>query len=40
MLEIGRVAMQMLLDLLQDKTVENRILSPYLIERGSTARRG
>ncbi|MDZ7962291.1 MAG: LacI family DNA-binding transcriptional regulator [Aulosira sp. DedQUE10] len=39
MLEIGRGAMQMLLDLLQDKTVKNCVLSPYLIERESTAKR-
>lgn len=37
MLEIGGIAMQMLLDLLEEKTVENRILSPFLVERGSSA---
>jgi LacI family transcriptional regulator/LacI family repressor for deo operon, udp, cdd, tsx, nupC, and nupG len=36
MLEIGRSAMQMLLDLLQEKTVENCVLSPYLLKRGSS----
>ncbi len=36
MLELGSYAMQMLLDLLQDKSVENRVLSPFLI-RGSSA---
>ena len=38
MLEIGGYAMQMLLDLLEEKTVENRVLSPFLVERGSSAR--
>ncbi|MBW4624653.1 MAG: substrate-binding domain-containing protein [Brasilonema octagenarum HA4186-MV1] len=37
MLEIGCSAMQMLLDLLQEKTVENRVLSPFLVQRGSSA---
>lgn len=37
MLEIGCSAMQMLLDLLNDKTVENRVLSPFLVERSSSA---
>ncbi|MBD0261994.1 MAG: LacI family DNA-binding transcriptional regulator [Tolypothrix sp. Co-bin9] len=37
MLEIGCSAMQMLLDLLEEKTVENRVLSPFLLKRGSTA---
>ncbi|MDZ8051355.1 MAG: LacI family DNA-binding transcriptional regulator [Aulosira sp. ZfuVER01] len=37
MLEIGRSAMQMLLDLLQEKTVENCVLTPYLVKRGSSA---
>ncbi|MCW5317853.1 substrate-binding domain-containing protein [Nostoc sp. KVJ3] len=37
MLEIGGNAMQILLDLLEDKTVENRVLSPFLVERGSSA---
>ncbi len=37
MLEIGRCAMQMLLDLLEKKTVENRVLSPVLVKRGSSA---
>ncbi|MEJ6483815.1 LacI family DNA-binding transcriptional regulator [Nostoc punctiforme UO1] len=38
MLEIGGYAMQMLIDLLADKAVENRVLSPFLVERGSSAR--
>ncbi|MBN3906850.1 MAG: LacI family DNA-binding transcriptional regulator [Nostoc sp. NMS1] len=38
MLEIGGYAMQMLLDLLEEKTVENRVLSPFLVERGSSAK--
>jgi DNA-binding LacI/PurR family transcriptional regulator len=37
MLEIGGYAMQMLLDLLEEKTVENRVLSPSLLQRGSSA---
>jgi len=37
MLEIGCSAMQMLLDLLEEKTVENRVLSPFLVKRGSSA---
>ncbi|MBW4606134.1 MAG: LacI family transcriptional regulator [Hassallia sp. WJT32-NPBG1] len=37
MLEIGCYAMQMLLDLLEEKTVENRVLSPFLVKRGSSA---
>lgn len=37
MLEIGRFAMQMLLDLLKEKSVENRVLSPVLVKRGSSA---
>jgi LacI family transcriptional regulator len=37
MLEIGCHAAQMLLDLLQEKSVENCVLSPLLIERGSSA---
>ncbi|MFN6563811.1 MAG: LacI family DNA-binding transcriptional regulator [Nostoc sp. ChiSLP01] len=37
MLEIGRLAMQMLLDLLEDKSVENIVLSPFLVQRSSTA---
>jgi LacI family transcriptional regulator len=37
MLELGSYAMQMLLDLLQDKSVENRVLSPFLVKRGSSA---
>jgi LacI family transcriptional regulator/LacI family repressor for deo operon, udp, cdd, tsx, nupC, and nupG len=37
MLEIGCHAAQMLLDLLQEKSVENCVLSPFLIERGSSA---
>lgn len=39
MLEIGRSAMQMLLDLLEEKDVENLVLSPVLIKRGSTEMR-
>jgi LacI family transcriptional regulator/LacI family repressor for deo operon, udp, cdd, tsx, nupC, and nupG len=37
MLEIGCYAAQMLLDLLQEKSVENLVLSPFLIKRGSSA---
>ncbi len=37
MLEMGCCAAQMLLDLLEEKTVENRVLSPFMIERSSTA---
>ncbi|MEH2444833.1 MAG: LacI family DNA-binding transcriptional regulator [Nostoc sp.] len=37
MLEIGGIAMQMLLDLLEEKTVENRVLSPFLVQRDSSA---
>ncbi|MBD2246975.1 LacI family DNA-binding transcriptional regulator [Nostoc sp. FACHB-888] len=37
MLEIGGYAMQMLLDLLEEKTVENRVLSPSLLQRSSSA---
>ncbi len=36
MTEIGSYAMQMLLDLLQEKSVENRLLSPFLVKRGSS----
>lgn len=36
MLEIGCYAAQMLLDLLQEKTVKNLVLTPTLVERGST----
>lgn len=36
MLEMGCYAAQMLLDLLQEKSVENRVLSPFLVERGSS----
>lgn len=36
MLKIGSYAMQMLLDLLQEKSVENRVLSPFLVKRGSS----
>ncbi|MUG95521.1 substrate-binding domain-containing protein [Scytonema sp. UIC 10036] len=36
MLELGRSAMQMLLDVLQEKSVENLVLSPFLVKRGST----
>lgn len=35
-IEIGSCAAEMLLDLLHEKTVENRVLSPCLIERGSS----
>lgn len=38
MLEMGSSAMQMLLDLLQGKSVENRVLSPFLVKRASTTR--
>lgn len=38
MLEMGCYAAQMLLDLLQEKSVENRVLSPFLVE-GSSSRR-
>lgn len=37
MLDIGGNAAQMLLDLLQEKDVENRVLSPFLVKRGSSA---
>jgi LacI family transcriptional regulator/LacI family repressor for deo operon, udp, cdd, tsx, nupC, and nupG len=37
MLEIGSSAMQMLLDLLEEKSVENRVLSPSLVKRGTSA---
>lgn len=37
MLEIGCYAAQMLLDLLQKKSVESRVLSPFLIKRDSSA---
>ncbi|MGQ4646069.1 substrate-binding domain-containing protein [Lyngbya aestuarii] len=37
MLEIGRCAMQMLLDLLAEKTVEDRVLKPFLVKRSSSA---
>ncbi len=37
MLDLGRCAMQILLDLLAEKTVENRVLSPCLVKRGSSA---
>jgi LacI family transcriptional regulator len=36
MLEIGCSAMQMLLDLVQGKSVENLVLSPFLVTRGSS----
>ena len=36
MLEIGCHAAQMLVNLMQEKTVENLVLTPTLIERGST----
>ncbi len=39
MLEIGRSAMQMLLDLLDEKSVENLVLAPFLVKRGSTGER-
>jgi len=35
-LEIGRSAMQMLLDLLEEKSVENLVLSPFVVKRNST----
>ncbi|MBW4565076.1 MAG: LacI family transcriptional regulator [Mojavia pulchra JT2-VF2] len=37
MLEIGGCAMRMLLDLLEGKSVENRVLTPFLVKRGSSA---
>jgi LacI family transcriptional regulator len=37
MLEMGKLAMTMLLDLFQGKTVENILLSPFLVKRASTA---
>ncbi|MBD2199032.1 MULTISPECIES: LacI family DNA-binding transcriptional regulator [Calothrix] len=37
MSEMGEVAMTMLLDLFQGKTVENQILSPFLVKRASSA---
>jgi LacI family transcriptional regulator/LacI family repressor for deo operon, udp, cdd, tsx, nupC, and nupG len=36
MLEMGKLAMTMLLDLFQDKPVENLLLSPFLVNRDST----
>ncbi|HIK04667.1 MAG TPA: LacI family DNA-binding transcriptional regulator [Trichormus sp. M33_DOE_039] len=36
MLEMGKLAMTMLLDLSQGKTVENLLLSPFLVKRDST----
>lgn len=36
MLEMGKLAMTMLLDLFQDKPVENLLLSPFLVQRDST----
>ncbi|MBW4596314.1 MAG: LacI family transcriptional regulator [Brasilonema angustatum HA4187-MV1] len=36
MLKIGSDAMQMLLDLLEEKSVENRVLSPFLLKRGTS----
>jgi LacI family transcriptional regulator len=36
MVEMGNAAMTMLLELLQGKTVENLLLSPFLVKRGST----
>ena len=36
MLEMGCCATQMLLDLLEEKSVENRVLSPFLLEGGSS----
>ncbi|BAU63795.1 transcriptional regulator HrmR [Stanieria sp. NIES-3757] len=38
MLKMGRCAMQMLLDLLAEKTVENLVLLPFLVKRNSSAR--
>lgn len=37
MQEIGRFATQMLLDLLDEKRVQNHVLTPFLVERGSSA---
>lgn len=37
MLELGRNAMQMLLDLLDHKEVHNKVLKPYLVTRESSA---
>ncbi len=36
MVDIGCHAAQMLLDLLQEKTVQDLVLAPTLVERGST----
>ncbi|MCF4967439.1 LacI family transcriptional regulator [Nostoc sp. CMAA1605] len=36
MLEMGQLAMTMLLELFQGKTVENLLLSPFLVERSSS----
>ncbi|MBD2449395.1 LacI family DNA-binding transcriptional regulator [Nostoc sp. FACHB-152] len=36
MLEMGKLAMTMLLDLFQEKPVENLLLSPFLVQRDST----
>ena len=36
MLEIGCYAAHMLLDLLQEKTVQNLVLAPTLVEQGTT----
>ncbi|MBD2438904.1 LacI family DNA-binding transcriptional regulator [Nostoc sp. FACHB-110] len=38
MLEMGQFAMNMLLDLFQDKPVENLLLSPFLVTRSSTTK--
>jgi DNA-binding LacI/PurR family transcriptional regulator len=37
MLELGRNAMQMLLDLLGRKEVQNKVLTPSLVTRESSA---
>lgn len=36
-IELGRVAMQMLLDLLDSRAVQNHVISPTLVSRASTA---
>jgi LacI family transcriptional regulator/LacI family repressor for deo operon, udp, cdd, tsx, nupC, and nupG len=38
--EMGQLAMRMILDLLEDETVENQVLLPTLMERESSAARG
>jgi LacI family transcriptional regulator len=37
MLELGRSAMQMLLDLIDHKEVKNKVLKPFLVQRQSSA---